>query len=416
MATAIEVDNLYKAYQLGQYGTQTISGDFQRWWMTKVLRQEDPFLKIGEINDRRIKGESNVVWSLRNINFTVQQGEAFGIIGNNGAGKSTLLKLLSRVTSPTRGSIRMKGRVSSLLEVGTGFHPELSGKENIFLNGVILGMRKKEIHRRLDEIVDFAGVEKYLETPVKRYSSGMYVRLAFAVAAHLDAEILVVDEVLAVGDAEFQKKCLGKMNDISKNEGRTVLFVSHNIQAVSSLTNKAIILDSGELIFKGKTEDGISKYLGLKKTKSVEYRNESGEGIVSVSLKTSEPNNIHRFGQKFSVEIVVNLPQTGFKPAISYQVFDEFENPVFHELFLGTEHNFETNSGDLKIISEINNLRLYPGDYYLKIHYADSFSKIKIDTISDVCHFKVEVMEALRDYYWQPGVAKYVEKGKWKVL
>ena len=253
----IQVENLSKAYQIGQIGTGTLSKDIDRFWQTKVLGKEDPFLKIGETNDRSTKGDSNIVWSLRDINFEVNQGDALGIIGKNGAGKSTLLKLLSRVTGPTSGEIKVKGRIASLLEVGTGFHPELSGKENIYLNGAILGMRKKEITRKLDEIIDFSGVERYIDTPVKRYSSGMYVRLAFAVAAHLESEILIVDEVLAVGDAEFQKKCLGKMGDISKGQGRTVLFVSHNMAAVQNLCSRLIIVNNGEVNYNGNVEQGI---------------------------------------------------------------------------------------------------------------------------------------------------------------
>jgi len=232
MPTSIKVENLSKIYRLGQIGTGTISKDLERWFRMNVLGQDDPYLKIGQSNDRTKKGESDVVYSLQDINFEIEQGDAVGIIGRNGAGKSTLLKILSRVTAPTTGRIQVKGRVASLLEVGTGFHPELTGRENIFLNGAILGMRKKEIARKLDEIIDFSGVERYIDTPVKRYSSGMYVRLAFAVAAHLESEILIVDEVLAVGDAEFQKKCLGKMGEVSKGDGRTVLFVSHNMAAV----------------------------------------------------------------------------------------------------------------------------------------------------------------------------------------
>src|SRR6195952_3996629 len=246
MAKAIKVENLSKAYQLGDFGTGTVSRDLERFW-ARVRGKEDPFLKIGEVNDRTIKGESDVVWSLKDINFDIKQGDAVGIIGRNGAGKNTLLKILSRVTAPTTGSVKIKGRISSLLEVGTGFHPELSGRENIYLNGAILGMRKAEIKRKFDEIVDFSGVERYIDTPVKRYSSGMYVRLAFAVAAHLESEILIVDEVLAVGDAEFQKKCLGKMGDVSKGEGRTVLFVSHNMGAVNQLCSNSVSLVNGEI-------------------------------------------------------------------------------------------------------------------------------------------------------------------------
>lgn len=261
MSKVIQVENLSKAYQIGQIGTGTISRDLERFWITKVLKKEDPFLKIGQVNDRAVKGTSDIVWSLKDINFDIQQGDAVGIIGKNGAGKSTLLKLLSRVTSPTTGSIKVKGRIASLLEVGTGFHPELSGRENIYLNGAILGMRKKEITRKLDEIIDFSGVERYIDTPVKRYSSGMYVRLAFAVAAHLESEILIIDEVLAVGDAEFQKKCLGKMGDISKGEGRTVLFVSHNMMAVQSLCNKGVVLANGLVQYSGNISNSVSHYL-----------------------------------------------------------------------------------------------------------------------------------------------------------
>ena len=259
MAKAITVEGLSKAYQLGDFGTGTLSRDIERF-IAQMRGKEDPYLRIGETNDRTVKGESDIVWCLKDLNFDIEQGDAVGIIGRNGAGKSTLLKILSRITSPTTGSIKIKGRIASLLEVGTGFHPELSGRENIYLNGAILGMRKSEIKRKFDEIVDFAGVERYIDTPVKRYSSGMYVRLAFAVAAHLESEILIVDEVLAVGDAEFQKKCLGKMNDVSKGEGRTILFVSHNMASIAALCNKAILLKNGTLLKKGLSSDILTLY------------------------------------------------------------------------------------------------------------------------------------------------------------
>lgn len=246
MNTVIKVENLSKTYQLGEIGTGTISRDLERWW-AKLRGNEDPFLRIGERNDRTAKDTNGLVRSLDNLSFEIHQGDAVGIIGRNGAGKSTLLKILSRVTAPSRGTAKMKGRIASLLEVGTGFHPELTGRENIFLNGAILGMRKKEIKHRFEEIIDFAGVERYVDTPVKRYSSGMYVRLAFAVAAHLESEIMIIDEVLAVGDAAFQQKCLGKMSDLSKGQGRTVLFVSHNMAAINTLCQKAMLLEQGTL-------------------------------------------------------------------------------------------------------------------------------------------------------------------------
>lgn len=258
--TVIKVENLSKQYRLGQVSTGTLSHDINRWWH-RVRGKEDPYLKIGETNDRTSVGNSEYVWALRDINFEVKQGEVLGIIGRNGAGKSTLLKLLSRTTAPTTGSIKIKGRVASLLEVGTGFHPELSGRENIYLNGAILGMSKQEITRKFDEIVAFAGVERYIDTPVKRYSSGMYVRLAFAVAAHLEPEILIVDEVLAVGDAEFQKKCLGKMKDVSEREGRTVIFVSHNMEAVQNLCKRSLLMAKGGLVADGNTSHIINSYL-----------------------------------------------------------------------------------------------------------------------------------------------------------
>lgn len=259
---AIKAENISKQYRLGEIGTGTLSHDLNRFWY-KIRGKDDPYLKIGETNDRNKAGASDYVWSLKEVNFEIQQGDAVGIIGRNGAGKSTLLKLLSKVTKPTTGGFKINGKIASLLEIGTGFNPEMTGRENIYLNGAILGMRRKEISRQFDEIVAFSGVERYVDTPVKRYSSGMYVRLAFAVAAHLESEILIVDEVLSVGDAEFQKKCLGKMNDVSRGEGRTVLFVSHNLAAVRELCNEGILLESGQLIIKDNVSNVINSYYNL---------------------------------------------------------------------------------------------------------------------------------------------------------
>jgi lipopolysaccharide transport system ATP-binding protein len=257
----LKVENVSKLYRLGTVGTGTFGGDVERFWKTKILGQEDPFLKIGQTNERTSKEKSDFVWALKDINFEVKRGEVLGIIGKNGAGKSTLLKLLSRITSPTTGSIKSAGRMASLLEVGTGFHPELTGRENIFLNGAILGMTKKEIQRKFDEIVDFSGCELYIDTPTKRYSSGMTVRLGFAVAAFLDPEILVVDEVLAVGDAEFQKKAIGKMKEVSQGGGRTVLFVSHNMASVRALCQKGVVLDNGRTSYFGGIENALEMYI-----------------------------------------------------------------------------------------------------------------------------------------------------------
>ncbi|UOK43775.1 MULTISPECIES: ABC transporter ATP-binding protein [Flavobacterium] len=312
----IKAEDISKQYRLGLVGTGTVKDDMKRWWYN-LRGKEDPFLKIGEANNRAVKGVSDYVWSLRDINFEINKGDSVGIIGRNGAGKSTLLKILSQVTQPTTGKIYTKGRIASLLEVGTGFHPEMTGRENIFLNGAILGMRKHEIQRKLDEIIAFSGVERYIDTPVKRYSSGMYVRLAFAVAAHLESEILIVDEVLAVGDAEFQKKCLGKMNDVSKGEGRTVLFVSHNMAAVKSLCRKGIVLKNGGMFYEGLSDNAVSKYLAGE-SENLNHKN-FGDDFnceqfyikeISINPKglTSEENldEYHEIEFRTSVEIKAN--------------------------------------------------------------------------------------------------------------
>lgn len=271
MPTAIEFNHISKEYRLGLVSTRTLSHDLNRWWQVNVLHKEDPYLRIGSVNDRSKAADSEYVWALKDIDFKVEQGDVVGIIGKNGAGKSTLLKILSRVTGPTTGTIRARGRIGSLLEVGTGFHSEMTGRENIYMNGAILGMTRQEITRKLDEIVDFSGCERYIDTPVKRYSSGMTVRLGFAVAAHLDPEILVVDEVLAVGDAEFQKKAIGKMQDVSQGEGRTVLFVSHNMQSVLSLCKHGVLLDKGSVIFRGEIEEVVEQYIQGAISELVDY-------------------------------------------------------------------------------------------------------------------------------------------------
>ena len=314
----IKVENLYKQYRIGQVSTGSIAHDLNRWWHT-VRGKEDPYEKITGVNNREDSGSNDYVWALQDINFSVKQGEVLGIIGRNGAGKSTLLKILSKVTSPTKGNIKVKGRIASLLEVGTGFHPELTGRENIFLNGAILGMTKSEIRSKFDEIVAFSGVEKYIDTPVKRYSSGMYVRLAFAVAAHLEPEILIVDEVLAVGDAEFQKKCLGKMKDVS-GEGRTVLFVSHNMAAVETLCSKSIFLENGTLKFYENTKIVVNNYYfeNKKKLKFIsEEQHRNDEKLIrlkSAEIITRNNSNVLDVTTSFMIKLdfLNNSPNTTY--------------------------------------------------------------------------------------------------------
>ncbi len=331
MNLAISVDNLSKAYQLGQFGTGTISRDLERWWITTVRGKEDPFLKIGEQNDRSRKGESDIVWALHQVSFEVKQGEVLGIIGKNGAGKSTLLKVLSRTTSPTKGEIKIKGRIASLLEVGTGFHPELTGRENIFLNGAILGMTTREIRKKFDEIVDFSGVERYINTPVKRYSSGMYVRLAFAVAAHLEPEILVVDEVLAVGDAEFQNKCLGKMKDVSVNEGRTVLFVSHNMAAISQLCTSGLLLNNGTPVFHGSAKDAIEQYTTEVKQIAEVYEKQTASDytISKVSILNKDGRNVFDFQEEVVIQVEVRIGSDFSGLSLGIALIDKWKRKLF---------------------------------------------------------------------------------------
>ena len=391
--TVIQVENLSKAYQIGQIGTGTISRDLERFWVTKVMGKEDPFLKIGETNDRSKKGNSDIVWSLKDINFDINQGDAIGIIGKNGAGKSTLLKLLSRVTSPTTGQIKVKGRIASLLEVGTGFHPELSGRENIYLNGAILGMRKKEITHKLDEIIDFSGVERYVDTPVKRYSSGMYVRLAFAVAAHLESEILIVDEVLAVGDAEFQKKCLGKMGDISKGEGRTVLFVSHNMAAVKSLCTKGIVLEDGKIVYNGQIDQSISRYLkGNQQNISLnEILERSGNQKISfnsVQYFGENTNQKITTGSEMNIVFTINNPERYSSNKIR---FDMRIDDYFGQRILWVSSSLKTlitenttNQIKLKFPKNVLNSGSYFATIYLALNNEDS------DLIENAFSFDVE--------------------------
>ena len=380
----LKVDNLSKQYQLGQFGTGTIGRDVDRWWH-RIRGKEDPYLKIGETNDRTSKGSSDFVWAIRDINFEVKRGEVLGIIGKNGAGKSTLLKLLSRITSPTTGSIKSRGRMASLLEVGTGFHPELSGLENIFLNGAILGMTKAEIKQKLDNIIDFSGCVRYIDTPTKRYSSGMNVRLGFAVAAFLDPEILVVDEVLAVGDAEFQKQAIGKMQDVSRNEGRTVLFVSHNMESIRRLCTKGLLLTNGVIKNKGPVNDIVNDYINLNTNKSASYMSIEDNPIRIQEIKLLNEGQIEQytFNHDDDIYIRFELSISEFKAgmALFVMVLDKFSNRVF-----------PTQIGLIKgkkvYTLRINDNFLVRGNYSLEcfIHIP----KVRqFDTLTSVCHFKV---------------------------
>lgn len=390
MSTVIKVENLSKQYRLGTVSTGTISHDVNRWWH-RVRGKEDPYLMIGESNDRTQKGCSDYVWALKDVNFEVKQGEVLGIIGRNGAGKSTLLKILSRTTAPTTGRIKIKGRVASLLEVGTGFHPELSGRENIFLNGAILGMTKKEITRQFDEIVAFAGVERYIDTPVKRYSSGMYVRLAFAVAAHLEPEILIVDEVLAVGDAEFQKKCIGKMKDVSEKDGRTVLFVSHDLNAIKSFCTKTILIANGEINAWDSTKVVIEKY--LSDNKSHIYQSSKSNGLFVESIVVTDiskkPKNIFDFEEDIYLHFNINNKGDATDVNGQYDLFTTICDLQQRKIF-SAEIKLYKHSYTLKI----NSNQLTKGSYYLE-------AMINIPKHGPIEHLKEVIkFEVLDDRSW----------------
>ena len=372
--------NISKQYRLGLVGTGTLSHDLNRWWRS-VRGKPDPYLKIGAVNDRSQTAKDDYVWALKDINFEVKQGEVLGIIGKNGAGKSTLLKILSRVTLPTTGVIKTKGRIASLLEVGTGFHPELTGRENIYLNGAILGMTKSEIKSKEEEIIDFSGCEMYIDTPVKRYSSGMRVRLAFAVAAHLEPDILVIDEVLAVGDAEFQKKALGKMKDISGTEGRTVLFVSHNMAAVKSLCNRGIVLVHGKIAFEGGTDESVDFYLKDGKSKALNEKKFSDVEIPKIfKLESVSVSNIGRNfrgpiveNEEIQLLTTINIKSEPERYHFTYHLYNEIGDAMF---------SLSHNSSNIKLVKGENKLKcmitkdfLQPGSFALKFLFVKDKKK-----------------------------------------
>jgi lipopolysaccharide transport system ATP-binding protein len=385
---AIKFENISKQYRLGNIGTGTLSHDLKRWWTVNIRGKEDPYLKIGQINDRAIKATGDYVWALKNINLEVKQGEVLGIIGKNGAGKSTLLKILSRVTTPTTGKISAKGRVASLLEVGTGFHPEMTGRENIYLNGSIMGMTKPEITRKFDEIVEFAGVEKYIETPVKRYSSGMIVRLGFAVAAYLEPEILVVDEVLAVGDAEFQKKAIGKMKDVSHDLGRTVLFVSHNMAAVQKLCNKGILLENGKIKQIGHMTSVVTTYLEMNNSSEVayvdltDYKDRKGTGLImfeKIIISDDKGETCSKFSIGDNVTLTLHLKSNrkvkNFRIAV--QLFEADGTAIANMIDCDSNFKLEEINGEEIVSITLKDIRFYPETYGVGIYLGSSnFSEI----------------------------------------
>jgi len=403
MGIILKAENISKQYRLGTVGTGTLSHDLNRWWHT-MRGKEDPYLKVGAVNDRSGKATEDYVWALRNIDFEVKTGEVLGIIGKNGAGKSTLLKILSRVTAPTTGIIKTKGRIASLLEVGTGFHGELTGRENIFMNGAVLGMTSAEIKNKLDEIIAFSGCERYIDTPVKRYSSGMTVRLGFAVAAHLEPEILVVDEVLAVGDAEFQKKAIGKMQDLSQGEGRTVLFVSHNMASVKKLCDRVIVLENGSVAFEGNSGKGIDYYLQLNKNSGFigNYSKpvKEGSGIQSLQLLDRSGNNRTEFG--FDEAIIIRskivVEEKNLNAHFGFRVIDKNEKVIFSSEIKISE--MIQKAGLHEFNAQIPSKFLVPNIY--SISFAFHVPNLKYIDYLENC-FSFDIVETGSDFHIYQG-------------
>ena len=384
MSKVIKVNNLSKVYDLGLVGTGTLFKDLNRTW-AKIRRKPDPYATLVELNDRTQKGSSNIVYALKDINFSIGQGEVLGIIGKNGAGKSTLLKILSQITSPSTGTVKMKGRVASLLEVGTGMHPEMTARQNVFLNGSLMGMRRNEIKSKLEEIIDFAGILKYIDTPIKRFSSGMQVRLGFAIAAFLEPEVLIVDEVLAVGDAEFQKKAIGKMQDVSKGEGRTVLFVSHNMASVQSLCSRAVLMDSGATVYEGNVSEAINRYLDIESKPKFFLRKTPDESIDVSFQKIKVLNHDNQLCSEFTCEENILI---SFDLKINIK-----KNPYSLFVIIKNKNGSPVFSAEIKItkpkhLLTIQKNFLVRGNYFLHsfIHIANIE---QIDVVEGVCPFNI---------------------------
>lgn len=407
----IKVENLGKKYSLRHQRNERYTA------LRDILTEE-----TRNIFRRKRNGAADPTredfWALKDVSFEVEQGDVVGIIGRNGAGKSTLLKILSRITEPTTGRVRIRGRVASLLEVGTGFHPELTGRENIYLNGAILGMGRAEITAKFDEIIAFAEIEKFLDTPVKRYSSGMYVRLAFAVAAHLEPEILIVDEVLAVGDAEFQKKCLGKMESVARGEGRTVLFVSHNMTAISTLTHKALLLRSGRIVTIGKTTSVISEYLRGVEMDNLLYEAKPWPDkprVTRIELKTSEPSNVHIWSQPMEVRFQVTTGRPVRGLCLSFQLINSLQQAVLHLWTFDSERPVCREPGVFEMICHMPKLRLYMGSYTLKFYLSEPPGGDMFEIVDGICPFEVVMHGHYREYEWQDGTCNYIEDCDWQV-
>lgn len=413
--TVISIEKLSKRYQLGAIGASTLSRDLNRWW-AKRRGKPDPYLKIGEVDyGNRV---DSTVWALSDVSFDVERGEVLGLIGRNGAGKSTLLKILSQITAPTYGKAKIKGRVGSLLEVGTGFHPELTGRENIFLNGAILGMNRHEVKDKFDEIVEFSGIEKFIDTPVKRYSSGMYVRLAFAVAAHLEPDILIIDEVLAVGDTSFQKKCLGKISDIASG-GRTVLFVSHNMHAIDKLTSKCALFDKGHCIELGPTSEVIEVYNKLNEVNTYSIANigdtQGKVTLVSAVVLTSTGSEIHEFGEELKIEFTLRVEKPVERARLAFTIDNPLNQPVTYAWYYGPQNDYFDMQEGIHIFScSFPKLHLSLGKYFITLHLSEFQGANKLMQVGNLCYFDVKSTDLEHMFSWGPNHLSYLEQFSWQ--
>jgi lipopolysaccharide transport system ATP-binding protein len=400
----IEVSGLSKRYRIGVIGATSLREEFQRSW-DRLRGRKEP--------------DANDFWALRDVSFEVRPGEVVGVIGRNGAGKSTLLKILARITEPTSGRAVLRGRAASLLEVGTGFHPELTGRENIFLNGAILGMTRAEVRQKFDEIVAFAEVEQFIDTPVKRYSSGMYVRLAFAVAAHLEPEILIIDEVLAVGDAQFQQKCLGKMRAVATGEGRTVLFVSHDMAAISTLTQHCLLLEAGRVRSFAPTADAVTEYFSRHGRIELAYAAEgpapARPRIAAVTVETSESPGIQAAGQPLTVRIDLEHAEPLKQGCLSFQIVNQFQQPATHLWLYGTDTPFGSQPGRTRLECRLPRVRLNVGHYALKLYFSEPPGGQMFEILEHVCPFEVVRLDATTLWGWRPEACAYHEEGEWTV-
>ena len=412
---AIQVNNLGKRFRIGakEERHDTLAAAVASW-LTSPVRNYRRLRSLAKFSESGPSADT--IWALKGVEFEVKHGEVIGVIGRNGAGKTTLLKVLSRITPPTTGRVELRGRVASLLEVGTGFHPELTGRENIYLNGTILGMRKAEIDRKLEAIVDFSGIEAFLDTPAKRYSSGMRVRQAFSVAAHLEPEILLIDEVLAVGDNEFREKCMGKMKDVAR-KGRTVLLVSHNLQSISTLTRRSLLLEKGKLCFQGETAEALRRYRALWSRPGAEDFADAAktEGVTRARVVTSEPNQYHRFGQPLVFEFTVAFRSAPRSAAFSFQIVDEQMRPIVHLWIYDSERRW-SRAGSVDLRCTLETPKLFMGRYSITTHLADRAGNEKMERLDSVCPFTVVMDGMPNEYAWTPGACTYLEDARWSLV